>query len=68
MTARQLVAALKRAGFHEHRQTGSHLHLWHPAKQLLTTVPMHARDLGRPLVKGSLKQAQLSEDELRKLL
>lgn len=65
---RQLVAALKRCGFVEHHQTGSHLYLWHPAKQRMTSVPMHARDLKRGTAKAILKQSGLSEDELRDLL
>ncbi len=68
LTAKQLVAALKAAGFQEHRQTGSHLHLWHPTKKLLTTVPIHPGDLKRPLVKAILKQARLTEAAFRKLL
>lgn len=68
VTARELVAALKRAGFQKHRQTGSHLHLWNSARKLMTTVPMHPGDLKRPLVKGILKQAGLTETELQSLL
>jgi mRNA interferase HicA len=65
---RQLVAALKRAGFIEHHQTGSHLYLWHPVRERMTSVPMHARDLKRGTAKAILKQAGLTEAELRDLL
>jgi predicted RNA binding protein YcfA (HicA-like mRNA interferase family) len=65
---RQLVAALKRAGFIEHHQTGSHLYLWHPSGQRMTSVPMHSRDLKRGTTNAILKQAGLTEDELRNLL
>ncbi len=65
---RQLVAALKRAGFIEHHQTGSHLYLWHPSRERMTSVPMHARDLKRGTAKAILKQAGLTEDEIRDLL
>jgi predicted RNA binding protein YcfA (HicA-like mRNA interferase family) len=65
---KQLVAALKRAGFLEHHQTGSHLYLWHPARTLMTSVPMHHGDLKRGTAKAILKQAGLTEEELRELL
>jgi len=71
VTARELVAALKRAGFQElrrRRTAGSHLHLWHPEKRLLTTVPMHPGAMSRGLVKEILRQAGLSEAEFRELL
>lgn len=65
---RQLVAALKRAGFVEHHQTGSHLYLWHPSRERMTSVPMHPRDLKRGTTSAILRQAGLTEDELRDLL
>ena len=68
VTARQVVAALKRGGFRELRQKGGHLHLIHPATDAITTIPMHPGDLKRPLLKAILRQAGLSEDEFRELL
>jgi predicted RNA binding protein YcfA (HicA-like mRNA interferase family)/predicted RNase H-like HicB family nuclease len=66
----ELVHALKRAGWYEIRQTGSHLHLGHPERPgTVVTVPMHA---GRTLPVGTLRaiinQAGLSADELHALL
>ena len=66
--AKKLVAALKRAGFREAKQKGSHLTLVHDQKNLQTTIPMHAGDLGRGLLKAILNQAGITEDELRELL
>jgi predicted RNA binding protein YcfA (HicA-like mRNA interferase family) len=40
LTARQVVRALKRAGFIEDRQKGSHLILIHPEKKVRTVVPV----------------------------
>jgi predicted RNA binding protein YcfA (HicA-like mRNA interferase family) len=65
---RELVAALKKDGFVEHHQKGSHLYLWHPAKRRMTTVPMHPGDVNRGLVQAILKQADLTTDEFLKLL
>ena len=68
ITSREMVAALKRAGFLEDDQRGSHLRLWHPTRRLVTTVPIHPGDLPRPLVKAILKQAGIGEVEFAELL
>ena len=68
LTPREVVVALKRAGFEERRQRGSHLFLWHSERQVVTTVPMHVRDLPRGTLKTILRQAGLSDDEFRALL
>lgn len=64
----KLVRALKRAGFVEGDQRGSHLTLWHPTNGSQTTVPVHGGDVKRGLMKLILKQAGLSENDFRKLL
>lgn len=63
---KKLVAALKRAGFYEVRQSGSHLQL--KRGNLLVTVPMHTGDVKPPVLNSILRQARLSADDLRKLL
>lgn len=68
VTAREMLVALKRAGFRELHQKGSHQYLWHDGKKLLTGVPMHPGDLGRGLVRRILKQAGLSEEEFRRFM
>jgi predicted RNA binding protein YcfA (HicA-like mRNA interferase family) len=65
---REVVAALKRVGFVEHHQKGSHLYLWHPERRVMTSIPMHSGDLHRGLFKAILKQTGLSEDQFRELL
>lgn len=64
----RLIRALKRAGFVEHEQRGSHLTLKHPAKGHRTTVPVHGGDVPRGLLKQILKQVGLTESEFRELL
>ena len=68
LTPRQVAAALRRAGFQEHHQHGSHLYLWHPGRTIMTSVPMHTRDLPRGTLNAILKQAGLTEDEFKTLL
>ena len=68
LDALRIVKALKRAGFIEIEQKGSHLALEHPTTKHLTTVPMHGGDLKRGLMKKILKQAGISEKQFRDLI
>jgi predicted RNA binding protein YcfA (HicA-like mRNA interferase family) len=68
LSAKQLVTALRRCGFQNDHQRGSHLILRHPISQRRTVVPMHSGDLRRSLVKGILKEAGISEAELHRNL
>ncbi len=65
-TPREVVARLKRAGFEEIRQTGSHLFLRHPDGRL-TFVAMHRGDIPPGTMRVILKQAHLTEDQFRAL-
>ena len=67
--ALQLVRALKRAGFEEKRQKGSHLHLKRESDKRRVTVPIHkGRDIPTGTLRGILKDADLSIDEFERLL
>ena len=66
VTAKELVRFLKRQGFVEDRQRGSHLVLFLPKDNRVVVVPMHSGDLGRGLTRHILKDAGFSiEDFLR---
>lgn len=67
ITARELVAFLKRQGFVEERQSGSHLTLRHSERRLSVTVPLHGGcDIGRGLAARALRDAGFTvEDYLR---
>lgn len=68
ISARQLIKVLKKAGFLKQRQKGSHVRLYHPQRNLQTTVPIHPGDIPKSLIKQILKQGGMSEEDLRKLL
>lgn len=69
LTALKVIRALKRAGFVEDRQRGSHLMLIHPATNARTVVPVHAgRTIKEPLLRAILRDAQLTVDEFIHLL
>ncbi len=69
VTARILTKALFKGGFKIVRQTGSHIRLQHTTdSRRYATIPYHAQDIPRWLLKEILKQARLSLDELKILL
>jgi len=68
MRPSEVVAALKRAGFVEKRQKGSHMILWHARQRRTTVVALHGRDLPAPTLKEIVKQAGLTEEEFQELL
>ena len=69
ITAVELLRALRRDGWIEAKQVGSHLHLKHPTKPGRVTVPRHAGEVLAPkLLTSILAQADLTADELRDLL
>jgi predicted RNA binding protein YcfA (HicA-like mRNA interferase family) len=69
LNARKVVRALKRAGFVEDRQKGSHLVLIQPGTNARTVVPVHPRrTIKKPLLRAILRDANLSVDEFLDLL
>ena len=64
--AKEVLRKLKRAGFEERRQSGSHLVLRHEDGRQ-TYLPMHTGDVPAGTSRSILKQAGLSEDEFRDL-
>lgn len=69
LRAREVVAALLRADFVRHHQTGSHLVLKHPGQPALrVTVPMHGGDLKRGTLRSIVRQSGLTVGEFLALL
>ncbi|NQU05303.1 MAG: type II toxin-antitoxin system HicA family toxin [Calditrichaeota bacterium] len=69
ITSKQLIRALKRAGFIIDHQKGSHVYLSHPDTSARTVpVPYHNVDLKKGTLSNILKIAGLTKEELRELL
>lgn len=64
--AKEVLRKLKRAGFEERRQSGSHLVLRHQDGRQ-TYLPMHPGDVPTGTFRSILKQAELTEEEFRDL-
>ncbi len=69
VNAAETARALKKGGFVEDHQKGSHLTLRHPDTGQRVVVPMHARKTLKPkTLKSILQQAGLTVDEFIRLL
>jgi len=69
VTCDELVRALKKAGFEEQRQRGSHLHLRRNSDNARVTVPMHpGRSVPAGTLHAILRDAGLTADEFLELL
>ena len=64
--AKEVLRKLKRAGFEESRQSGSHLVLRHEDGRQ-TYLPMHTGDVPMGTFRSILNQAGLIEEEFRDL-
>jgi predicted RNA binding protein YcfA (HicA-like mRNA interferase family) len=68
LTARQITTVLERVGFSLSRQSGSHM-IYRNAAGKRATVPFHASKVLHPKVlKSILRDADLSLEELQRLL
>ncbi len=68
LTARKLVRFLRKQGFVEIRQRGSHLTLRRESDSRTVTVPVHTgRDIGKGLLKKILLDAGYTVEEFNRL-
>lgn len=68
LKARDLVKLLKKIGFKEMRQKGSHLFFQHPDDRT-TLISVHGgEDIGRGLLRQILREIELSPEEFIDLL
>ena len=64
LKAREVVAALEKAGFFIHHSTGSHVQLKHREKpELRITVPFHSGDMPRGTLRAIIRQAGLTVEQ-----
>jgi predicted RNA binding protein YcfA (HicA-like mRNA interferase family) len=69
ITAAEVMKALKRDGWQQVRQRGSHVILTHPTKVGRVTIPLHTNKVLRlQTLESILEQSGLTVDELTELL
>jgi predicted RNA binding protein YcfA (HicA-like mRNA interferase family) len=66
VSGRDVVKALRKLGYEEARQQGSHIRLWCEGKKSVS-VPDH-KVIGRGLPRKILRDAELSPEDFRALL
>ena len=62
LSGREVVTALKRAGYVQVGQKGSHIKLWHPGTHSILIIPDH-KAVDRWTLKGVLHSAEISVEE-----
>jgi predicted RNA binding protein YcfA (HicA-like mRNA interferase family) len=69
VTGKEVVNALKKAGFVVVRIQGSHHHLRKPGAKSLVSVPVHFGEILKPkLLKSILEQAGITTEEFKDIL
>lgn len=61
---RELVRALKKLGFLEKRQKGSHLIMVHEEKNKQVVIPIHNRPLKKGTLAAILRQTEIRPEDL----
>lgn len=61
---KELVKSLKKLGFIEYRQKGSHLILVNEIKNKQVTVPIHNKPLKKGTLKAILRQGEIRIEDL----
>lgn len=65
--AREVIKILRKLGFEQKRQTGSHVIMFNPKTKKTIPVPSHVKDIKHGLLKSIVKQADSTEKEFIKL-
>ncbi len=68
LKAGEIIAALEKTGFYRVRQKGSHVRLAHADGRTVTVSVHSGQDIGRGLLKKILRDAEMTLDDLMKML
>ena len=61
---RDVVKKLKKLGFIEHHQVGSHLTMKHPETKRRAVIPMHLKDMKKGTLSSLLREAGIEHNNL----
>ena len=64
LTPNKLIKKLKKLGFVEDHQTGSHIVMYDPKTKRRATIPYHLKDIKKGTLHSLLKEAGVSLKEL----
>lgn len=69
LSGKKLLKALRKNGFIELRQRGSHVFVENPDNKVSTVIPVHKNeDLGKGILKSILSDLELSVEDLIRML
>lgn len=68
LRSRDVIAALKKDGWYEQRQRGSHLHLKKDDVAGRVTIPVHSKPLAPGTLRNIIRQTGLTVEEFLALL
>lgn len=68
LNSKELLKILKKAGYTEVRQTGSHKIMFNRELNRTIPVPMHNKDLGKGLLRSIINQMSITVDYLINLM
>lgn len=68
LRSQKVIKVLKKIGFENARQTGSHLILVNKTTKKIIPIPIHNKDIKRGLLLSIIKQANLTIEAFVKLL
>lgn len=63
LTPREAIKKLKKLGFIEHHQVGSHLVLKHQITSRRAVVPMHLRDIKKGTLASILRESGVDKEK-----
>ncbi len=63
LKSKEVISILEKAGFHTDHITGSHYIMRQVQSQRRITVPYHAKDIKRGVLRSITKQSGLSQEE-----
>jgi len=64
LTPKQLVQKLKRLGFTNDHQTGSHIIMYHKRTKKRAVIPYHLKTLSKGTLLSLLRESGLTKDDI----
>ena len=65
-TPKEVIKKLKKLGFVEDRQSGSHKIFYHPETKARAVVPYHLKELPKGTLSAILRESNISKGDFKK--
>ena len=65
-TPKEVIKKLKKLGFVEDRQSGSHKIFYHPETKTRAVVPYHLKELPKGTLSAILRESNISKGDFKK--